>query len=481
LKLRWDTDVFSAYDSSERRIAPRRNPAQVIEGEVCLVGDQRTSLRSMLRRYAQLGKPFLLGLAHEGVPIVEQGTLFVKPTRNDLEWMTGGQKVMIVPIDEDVEPQVVTILSVTNDGYVEVDESTAATAKRGANLVPVVSVLLEPRQSFDRFPVNAEVWHVTARRADFGWTHAATLDLSTLDVTSNLQGITFTSRVSGDQGNLIEMTLTDEEDPVDPFLDEANNESIANVKDSATTLGELAELYETSLYVRMSGTYDPSYVIAHGDDMFSHASLTGGGVIDTGELTASVDTFENIPVWDRLLQTSDDQVVDSIHALTEILDLGGVPAIIGPSIAPAWGRQIILARHDMNEYLWLRKFLQTVRGQQVAFLVPTWREDLRASGDADGSTTLVIEAAFGEFTTWYSASYSYLQILQGSTVSYLYIESYEQTSPTEISLTVRGDLPSGPIDMISWMELCRFETEEFVITFENHNFSFDANARVVLR
>lgn len=481
LTLSWANDVFKAHLGRENRSSDLTNPKQKFQGTVTLLGDDRADIRALLRRFAQEGTAFFLGLPYEGVPIILDSTdEFVRPSRVDLEWMGAGQRVLVFGIDDgDTATGVIQSVTATD---IELDIVSGTAGKRGAIIMPIVPVLLDAQQSFQRYPNEAEEWQLSAVCATFGWTRSATLDLSTVDVVGTaLDGITLTSRLAGEIGNGIEITLVADSDPGDGVvLDEADGAGYIHVEDDATTVADFVSAMESSVLVRASGDFDPEAIIDTFDDMFSAAALSGGGCFDTGELTATVNTFEDRPVWDRYIQV-DGTVSDSMQSLTETIDLGGIPFTAGTASAPEWGRQVTISRTFMDEYLWLRCFLHTVRGQQVAFWLPTWREDLRAAAPSDGSDEISIEFDFGDFYGWFP-DYRMIQILQGTTLLWLYVDSAVTVGST-ITLTVHGPtLPSAAaIDAISWMELCRFESPDFDIEFEGPKFTMSATARVVQR
>jgi hypothetical protein len=212
--------------------------------------------------------------------------------------------------------------------------------------------------------------------------------------------------------------------------------------------------------------------------------LTGGTDAAVG-LWGSGGTVEYLgtaPIWDRYLQV-ETTASDSIQSMTEIVDWDGVPISIGQAKYPDWGRAIRISREIQQEWAWLKAFLFTVAGRFRSFYLPTWRPDLKFhSAGIAGSYFMRVKnntIADGDFFAWYPKN-KYIQIVEAdNTVNRFLIDGAVDNNDGTVSITSGGFVYSGTPRMISWVELCRFESDDFEITFEGVKFTMDASARVV--
>jgi hypothetical protein len=244
-----------------------------------------------------------------------------------------------------------------------------------------------------------------------------------------------------------------------------------------TTLGDIDTLLNSSPFMKMTGTWNPADTIPD-VDAFGPTLLTGGvvqGPIGSG---ATVTTFDGRPVWDRLVQV-DGKVTDSIHSMTTIIDSGGVPYAVGTASQSDWGRTLLVRRAKLTEFQWFKLFVATVRGRQRAFWVPSWRDDFNFVSKA--TNTITVSSTDGsDVFAWWPAQRSRIQILQADeTVTYAHVTAVADNHDGTVTMTIGTTISGSHVVLVSWLELCRFENDDFDVTFEGHRFSTQPLARVV--
>lgn len=189
---------------------------------------------------------------------------------------------------------------------------------------------------------------------------------------------------------------------------------------------------------------------------------------------ATVTMFDGLPVFDRRLNADQVSPEANVGGL-QVIDGGAGGAYYTRTAYPQSDMQ---RRHtfvikSIGERQWLRKFWQTVRGKQVAFLCPTWKPDLVAAATPGlGSTTLLINSTPDYVTTWFpSSAHRHLQLnLTDGTTLYVKVTAAVDNGNGTQSLTVSvafGSLPG--IDSISLLEQVRFDNDELAIAWQSTN------------
>ncbi len=484
--LSWATDLFKSYTGKERRASLLDDPRQQYAGRALLLGDHVRQVRSQLARYAALGRPFLLGLPFEETILTADAAGAVCAVADAaLDWAVKGQRVIAISGAGSVE----AVIQDASGSSITLDDAVSAhpVLVEGARLMPAMATLFEPQQGFTRKrPADGvEYWNVSGRAALYGFPSAAVpgeLELGPLVATAALAGITLRSKTAG-----IDVAVSFE--AADPGVssgveitgiaaDEDGNLTVAIGAASGATAGEFAAGVASLFWVL--GDYDPDAVIDAADD-FALTAFTGNEAAAPGEMGrgAAVTEFEGRPVWDRGIINS-DSIGDSMHSLSELVDLGGIPFGVGATDTPDWGRQVSIADDRRSEWQWLKKFLATVKGRWRTWWLPTMRADLEGTADAT-STTLTIDAAVGDYELWAGRGYEVLRVEQEGGTRFVRITA-AVPSGDDIVLTVTGDtLDAAPVDLISWCELCRFEKDDFEVNFNADGFAMAAQGRVVVQ
>jgi hypothetical protein len=207
---------------------------------------------------------------------------------------------------------------------------------------------------------------------------------------------------------------------------------------------------------------------------------------------ATLTTFNDavlgtIPVWDHGL-VNEGQNPDSISTLADLVDLGGIPAAKGSAPYVDYGRSIRFGSSSMADWQWLKLFLYTARGAQRTWLVTSGRNDLVYVSNV-GATLVVSKdfgtTGFGNYMTYYNAGIGQRLALNNAdgSVQYVNVTSAIDNGNGTCSLGLSA-APTGTILTISFLDLCRFEGDQFRIAFGKEGgdgplFQLDAIARVV--
>lgn len=480
----WVTDIIKRYSGTEQRIAVNDAPKQTYDGTCVLQNSDPRKIRGYLARYIAAGSQFLLGLPYEELTLVADAsgtTVYVNNTALLLcDWAKIGQRVIVMDPDG-VSTNAVIQSAGDAPGEITLDISPGDLGRQYSRIMPGVPVFLDAKQGFIRHPLNAEQWKINARAALFDFAPTlARLALGPITASASLENVYFVSRVFGLRGNTIMVNFYEDSSyPAGGSFVESEYEVQILYQGGATTIGDIAALLETSSYIKLTGSYTPSDILPAGiGDRIDNVYLTGGeasGSIGTG---ATLTEYADRPVWDAPIQV-DGTGTDSLQALTELIDMDGVPYVIGSADYPDWGRHMMLRSGSRAVWQWFKLFVATVRGRQRAFWLPSWRHDFTFISK-DTNSIVVSTEDDSDFLAWWPAQRDQLQVIEADgTVTYTQITDAVDNGDGTATFTIDTTLASSEVLMISWLELCRFENDDFTISWKSHVFTYTDTARVV--
>ena len=381
----------------ERRTNNLGVPNEKYEGEAMIADSDLRLLRSLLERAAAQGSIFQLGLPYEELTLIADPAANIVNTTNTVfaDWAVPGQRCLIVSPGEEVFSDVV---QAADSSRIVIVGNPGDIARSGGRIMPTVPVLLDATQNFLRFPSpDVETFQIVAYAAMTGFNVApvaAILQLGPITTSGVLDGLTFVARLPGAAGNLITVqfeattlgfgiNLELDEDLLTSHVLLKFRAGVATVQDLITFMGFSA------LLTFDVGSYNPDDVLSSGSDEFVPHNLAGGSDAEDGEIGggSTITMFDGVPVYDRglVVQTS---ATDMIHALTTLVQLGGLPSNSSDANIPDWGRDICFESEDSEERQWFKRFIFTVRGPQVAFWLPTYRADLIVDSFTDGDVAV---------------------------------------------------------------------------------------------
>lgn len=483
IKHRWPFDLQKFQSGKERRISRNDAAQEFCDGSAILLGHIPRSVRATMARYAAQGQPFLFGLAHEEIQVtdVSGSTLTVVASQLALtDWTRPGQRCVVVWLDDENETQYseATIQAVSSP-TIELD---IAPNSRTQGIMPTRPVLLEPQQSFPRYPVNAEVWSLATRSAIFDFAPTlASVPIRDPDEIFPDTGARAYARVFGAAGNTKRLVIVEGGGyaATGELVSETDTTTTIGVNPGVTTLGDLAILFESSANFSLGGSYtDTDTIQWDQDELATGGSITGDVGTGATVTTYQGDGAERL-VWDRPI--TGERATDSVQAMTHVLDHGAVPYAIGTADQPDYGRAIALGSGDLEVWQWLKKFLSTTIGAQNAFWLPTWRDDM----DWVSTDTTTIDVEIEDLSAWWPYQREHLQIEENDgTITYAKISAaVDNGDGTWTLTTIDADgnpaIPSGSVKTISWLELCRFADDEFEFSFNAAGVSLETVARVV--
>ncbi len=475
----WHTDVFKAYDGKEFRAALLDDPRESYEGSALLGGEFALATRGAIAQHAANGAIFSLGLPYEETTVDEVDGVLVylgTPTA-DLDWAVVGQRVLIHRGASDDTDVAEGVIQAVDSDFITLDaEPDDEAAVPGATIMPLVPVLLEPEQGFARYRSGCERWNLRARAALFGFPASAVPGELTIEI-GTLAGVTFRAATPGisvglelEVGGAIEIELA-----MTPGDDGDFNLSVTTP--TGCTLNELQVALSGLIW--MIGSFDPDAVLNSSDE-FSLTPLTGqddGGPSEMGRGATVTEIFDR-PLWDPGLENP-GTMTDSVHSLTDIVDLGGVLTGVVEADVPDWGRHIAHTGSLGDDWQWFKAFLDAIKGRWKSFYLPTGRADLEPTDDAT-SSTLTISGTTGAYDLWAARGYSVLEVKQGDELRYVRVTA-AAVDNDDIVLTVEGDaLDAAAVDRISWCELVHLESDEVEVTWiDPTTFAVALTARVV--
>lgn len=491
----WRTGVFKSYSGKERRSSSIDDPAWTLEGAAHLVGSQTRSMRAQLARRAAAGLPFLLGLPYEEMAVRATASGAVVPvyTTAKSDWCLPGQRVYVV---HQTHGTVLGVIQSVTADTITLDVEPGAAGNRGARVVPVVPVYLDPQQGFARYPTAApdpvETMQIKARLANAGFAAnviRAVLPMFGHATSGVLYGLALQAREAGAGGNDIEITQVADATDAWGSIDEDTVAKTLTIhyKDGATTTSQWITLADTSELVRVIGTPaipDPdTSTLTDPADSFTE-NLADGEDAAPGEVgvSATVAEWAGRPVWDRGLNV-DGSVPDTLMSMTQVTDLGGLPLSSASATYADWGRTINASGDLVDDWQWLRRMLDALRGSWRGFWLTTGRADLVPT--AVGSGTLTVDADDGDLFAWWPLQRTALEIVQAdSTVTRVRIDDATPASDTVVLAIVdEDDLPvtlsGSAIVSVSWLEVCRLETDQVRVAVSSGRWETSIQGRAI--
>ncbi len=211
-------------------------------------------------------------------------------------------------------------------------------------------------------------------------------------------------------------------------------------------------------------------------DLVAREALSGYGATSTWGVGATVTTHDGMPVWDRGVAL--DVASQPIYTGAELVDLGAKISSWSTSDASNWGRAIRLASDTTAEWQWFKKFLSTVRGRQVAFLLPTNRPDMLPVGDASSGTLVITGADY--VNDWYpSLAHRRVKLTKADgSIAYRTVTACSDNGNGTQNLTLAA-AATGALARIEFLETVRFATDAISVTWRDATFESSPMATVV--
>lgn len=484
----WITDIIKARAGNEQRIARNDMDHQSFSGRAHLLRNAPRSTRALLARHAAIGSLMLLGLPHEELALRADSsgtTVFVFAAALALtDWAKPTQRVVVAHLDANGDLAAIdaVIQSVGADSMV-LSVAPGDLGKYGGTIMPAKAIFLEPQQNFDRFQVGAETWQVAARGAkplDYA-PDLASIPLSFLS--APFANVVMVARRTGLAGNDIDLTFDGDAGypATGVIFSESSLQTTFRFRPGVTTLQNLYDAFLLSTNFLMTGTFSGASTIGVSDEFL--ASSSGGA--DSGDVGngATLVTYSgdgtSRPVWDRELNTP-GTITDGVHAMTQIIEHGGIPYALGIADEADWFRSVLLTNGDQEDWQWFKLFMATAKGRQKKFWLPTWRDDMTFVSKS--ANTITVSTTDGsDFTAWWPQQREHIQIIESNgTVTRAKITAQIDNGNGTRTLTIGVTLATSSVEIISWLELCRFEDADgYQTTHSGNGFSVALVARVV--
>lgn len=500
--LTWATDVVKSWSGKEYRAALLDDPKRQFNGVATLLGDDTRTMRARLARYAAIGSTFLLALPFEAISITANtaGLVVATTTTTKSDWMSVGQRVIV---SDGVSMSIGAVIQAFTASSVTLDVAPGSLGNAGCIIMPTVPVFFDPAMTFLRYraPTSVENWNLNARAAVFGYPVAARAAFAVLAAaTGALHSIVIAFPNVGPAANGFSLTFVADGSGVGSVTITTLTALVFHYQSGATTVANLIAALAAFNTFMYSGSYNPAATFTAGDAIavvFAGGTFSNNGLAMGQSATLVTPFVDSFPLWDRGIQI-EDSAQDSIQTLTELVDLGGLPISIGTATQADWGRDVYLQRASIDEWQWLKKFLSTVCGSARTFWLPTYRADLITttgpdsfampgvySGGGSPRITVLTGEAYGDIYAWYPAQRDRILIRQANGfVTVIQIVSIEDFGDGTAELTLdwfAHTLPdvSSPIDLVCWVDLCRFDADTFDIVWDDAVFTFKTTARAV--
>lgn len=500
----WGCGVIKTYSGLESRLATLDDPKQVYTGPALVLGANNAAARLQLQQFAALGQAFLLGLPYEALTLTgaPSGTTLPVTSTALSDWALPGQRVVVTAVVGDQIVAVNAVIQSVTSTTIVVDTAPGSViGTASAQVMPAVAVYLDAQQAFDRYPPAGaiETWTIKATAAFFGYFSApvtALLSLASPITTSGtLTGVTLTAIAQGSAGNAVSVQFEAASLGlgINVSYTESGTSALVRFRAGTCTMTQLvAAILAGSTLIAVNGTYTGTATLQATTDEFGPIDLAGGFDQEPGTmgLGATVKQYFGRPLWDRGIEST-GTVGDTMHSMVEVVDdVGALPFSVGMATTPDYGRALSLTRNLGPDFQWLKAFLFALRGAQVAFWLATYRADMAGIGNGPGggtTGTILVSSANGDVFTWWPLVRQHVLITQGVHDYHCQVTAAVDNGNGTITLTLATDpadvsavLPAATtMDCISWLELCRMETDDAPVAFRGGLFSMQTTARVV--
>jgi hypothetical protein len=491
--------VFPSYNALETRTTKLTLPRLTIQGAAHLAGNAVTTARGQLARFAATGNAFLLGLPHEALSLTANAsgaTVFANAAAlAAVDWNVPGQRVLVVT--GDASSSVVGVIQSSTSSSITLNLSPGSIGNYGGFIMPAVPVYLDAKQGFQRYAKSGsvEMWQLAARNIMFGYESGADVSafVSLAQFTGSiLTPATLVWKTPGSAPNGIQLNVVNTGGNGVLSVDSTGRLFTWHFSSGVTTMGQFLDAVAANGSFGVSGSgLSRSSVFTTLNDNGIIATFAGGTDKNWGTMGngATVTQYQGRAVWDRGIAAA--QAGDSLQGLTDLIDLGGAVALYGTATQPDWGRSVAYERELAGDsWQWLKAFIYQARGRQKAWWYPTWRADLSAVSLAPG--TLTINGSVGDYSAWYPRQRQYLMLVDSTgATQYLQITGAVSAGGGNVAFAITSSntayntggggatLSAGQIALVSWLDLCRFDSDDFDVTFSGVGFSFQAQARAV--
>lgn len=210
--------------------------------------------------------------------------------------------------------------------------------------------------------------------------------------------------------------------------------------------------------------------------MSARAAVHGYGATSTLGAGATVTNYDDMPVWDRgVAQTFANQ---PLMTGAQLVDFGARITQLAVRSVPAWGRSVRIESDSTAEWQWFKKFLDTVRGRAIAFLLPTGRADLIPVGNASSGILRISGADY--VNDWFpSLAHRRLRLVEASgNAVYRTISACVDNGDGTQDLTLNSAFGAA-LERVEFLETVRFEFDEVSVRWRGYGFESSPMTRVV--
>ena len=215
----------------------------------------------------------------------------------------------------------------------------------------------------------------------------------------------------------------------------------------------------------------PSYMTRGMDSSREHPTHTLARVawatLESVDLSdTDFDTYRDYPVMtDRaVVMGSFDEAINRAY---DLVDNGLAPPFIDSIRSEADQKSVAAWSLSNRADLWrVRQWLHTCKGKAKAFWMPTWSNDLVLTDDIESADTVLHVEAIG-YPTSYTLRHVMILKTNGSRV-YLRVTEGEAETGGEVltlSAAVGQNILASDVQMICFLQLMRFASDEFTISY----------------
>jgi hypothetical protein len=487
MTIRWPTGIAYSLIDKERRSNLHDDPILEFTGTALVASSTVLANRSLLAQHAANGEPFSLGLPWEGITVDDEaaGNVLFVPTTVNVDWVAIGVRVLVTHPENGVLESFITAFTADS---ITLNDAPGDVGDLGADIMPVIQVLLDPQQTFARFTgeLDVERWDIKATAAVAGIVAAAAYaKLALVDVAGSgvLDTVVLIAPLIGSAGNALSVQFIGDAVESDYASISGNRLTYHFIPGVTTVGGAIGRIERTDFFVVTGDRTTDVITLA---DEFGPTNLAGGLdqlPVEMGQ-GATLTAFAGRPIWDRPINTP-STAQDSIQTRAPLVELGAKSFAAANGPTAAWGRQISLNREIFEQWQWVKKFLWTVCGSWRTFWLPTWRNDLRWLESNAGTITVESGAAAGDFFTWYPRLRDHLRIQQDTTETYVRISAAVDNGDGTITLNIVDEndnavtLSADDVDRLSWLELTRFSSDAQAPQFTKAKVELNTTGRVV--
>ena len=181
----------------------------------------------------------------------------------------------------------------------------------------------------------------------------------------------------------------------------------------------------------------------------------------------SLNFLDSLPILIKHAEREETHA-EQTRADLQMLDFGGAFEALSERTRGVIRRSHQWTWQGQSERQYWKAFAQQILGQQGAFLMPTWLDDLTLSTQPGVSFTLVVASTPDYVGTWWAQGIDHIQVeYSNGTVGRFTVTAAVDNGNGTQSLSLSSSTSGATVSRISLLEVARLETDEIAFNWSS--------------